>query len=273
MALDATDDVRLQGQQGPLDLRGDEQRALADLLAPKWPEFSRSWSRYTNPTNGFFGLSDGAVYYSMLTTLRPKTIVEVGGSGFTSAIALDVRDQELHDLQLTVIDPNPERLNDLLRENNYTHTTVHRDFVQNLPLELFDVLEKDDILFIDSSHVSKQGSDVNWLFFEVLPRLRPGVVVHIHDIFFPFEYPDAWVHRGFNEIYLLQAFLSYNKEFQIMFFNSWFWQEHTDVVGTYLPEGVIGNPGSIWLRKASAPQRPSRRSTTSPKRSKPGNKQ
>lgn len=269
MELDVTRDVRTQG---PLDLRVDEQLAFADLIAPKWPEFSRSWSRYTNPTNGSFGLCDGAVYYSMLTTLRPNHIVEVG-SGFTSAIALDVRDQELQDLQLTFIDPNPARLDEMLKGNDYTQTTIHRDLVQNVPIELFDVLEKDDILFIDSSHVSKKGSDVNWLFFEVLPQLRPGVIVHIHDVFFPFEYPDAWLDRGFNEMYLLRAFLSYNNEFQIMFFNSWFWREHTDIVSLYFPEGAIGNPGSIWLRKASVPQGPSRRSTSSPKRSKPGNNQ
>jgi Methyltransferase domain len=267
MALDATYDVRTQG---PLDLREDEQLALADLLAPKWPEFSGSWSRYTHPTNGFFGLCDGAVYYSMLTTLRPKTIVEVG-SGFTSAIALDVREKELEDLQLISIEPNPERLYGLLKENDHTHTTIHPDLVQNVPVELFDVLEKDDILFIDSSHVSKKGSDVNWLFLEVLPRLRPGVVVHVHDIFFPFDYPDAWLDRGFNETYFLQAFLSYNNVFEIMFFSSWFWREHNDIVKLHLPEGAVGNPGSIWLRKASVPKRPSRRSTSSPKRSKPGN--
>jgi len=261
MELDATYDVRTQG---PLDLRVDEQLALADLLAPKWPEFSRSWSRYTNPTNGFFGLCDGAVYYSMLTTLRPKHIVEVG-SGFTSAIALDVRDQELQDLQLTFIDPNPARLYELLKENDDTTITIHRDLVQNVPIELFDVLEKDDILFIDSTHVSKKGSDVNWLFLEVLPRLRPGVIVHVHDIFFPFDYPDAWLHRDFNETYLLQAFLSYNNVFQIMFFNSWFWREHTDIVSRYLPEGARAKPGSIWLRKATS----SRRQSRAPKRSTP----
>jgi predicted O-methyltransferase YrrM len=261
MELDATSDVRTQG---PLDLRVDEQLALADVIAPKWPEFSQSWSRFTNPTNGVFELADGAVYYSMLTTLRPKRIVEVG-SGFSSAIALDVRDQELQDLQLTFIDPNPAHLNELLNENDYTRITIHKDLVQNVPIELFDTLENDDILFIDSTHVIGKGTDVNWLFFQVLPRLRPGVIVHFHDIFFPFEYPDAWADWPFNEIYLLQAFLSYNNMFQIMFFNNWFWREHIDIVNRYLPEGAIGTPGSIWLRKATS----SGRQTRAPKRSAP----
>ncbi len=122
MELNATGDVLAQG---PLDLRVGEQLALADLIAPKWPEFSRSWSRYTDPTNGVFEGYHGAVYYSMLTMLRPKHIVEVG-SGFSSAIALDVRDQELQDLQLTFIDPNPARLYELLNENDHTRITIHK---------------------------------------------------------------------------------------------------------------------------------------------------
>lgn len=290
MTLDAARDAHVQGQQRPIDLREDEQLALAEVLAPKWPEFPQSWSRYTNPRNGFFGLADGAVYYSILRTLRPKTIVEVG-AGFTSAIALDARDQyedqdqALHDLQLIVIDPNPERLYELVRDQDYRQLTIHRDLVQNVPIELFDALEKDDILFIDSSHVSKKGSDVNWLFFEVLPRLRPGVIVHIHDIFFPFDYPDAWHDHGFNETYVLQAFLNHNNVYQIMFYNSWFWQEHADIVNHHSPEAALGNPGSIWLRKASAPQqapepeqasaqpRSPQKSSITPKRSRASDKQ
>lgn len=248
----------------PLDLRVKEQLALAELLAPKWHEFSQSWSRFTNPTNGVFELADAAVYYSILTKFRPKHIVEVG-SGFSSAIALDVRDHELHDLNVTFIDPNPARLYSLLNENDHTKITLHADLVQNVPSELFDALEKNDILFIDSTHVIGKGSDVNWLFFQVLPRLRPGVIVHLHDIFFPFEYPDAWANWPFNEIYLLRAFLSYNDMFQIIFFNSWFWREHNDIVSRFLPEGVRAKPGSIWLQKATQLRRQSR----PPKRSTP----
>ena len=260
MDLDATCGVRTEE---PVDLRVEGQLALADQIAPKWPEFARSWSRFNNPTNGVFELADGAVYYSMLTTLRPKHIVEVG-SGFSSAIALDVRDQELHDLDLTFIDPNPTRLHKLLNDDDYDQITVHTDLVQNIPVELYDILQQDDILFIDSTHVIGKGSDVNWLFFQVLPRLRPGVVVHFHDIFFPFEYPDAWADWPFNEIYLLRAFLSYNNMFEVMFFNSWFWREHADMVSQYLPDGARAKPGSIWLRKA----KPSaKRLPRSPKRS------
>lgn len=238
-----------------LDLRVAEQLELVDRLGPKWPEFSKSWRRY-NPDNPWFNHSDGAVYYSILTTLRPKRIMEVG-CGFSSAIALDVRDQELHDLELTFIEPYPDRLFELLREGDNTTATIHRAILQDVPVETFDVLEKDDILFIDSSHISKPGSDVNMLFFEILPRLRPGVVVHLHDIFFPFEYPDTWLSRddwlnlGWNELYLLQTFLSYNNVFEIMFFNCLVWQEHAEIVRRYFPEGHRDLPGSIWLRRVS----------------------
>jgi hypothetical protein len=107
-----------------------------------------------------------------------------------------------------------------------------------VPIEVFDVLDDGDILFIDSTHVSKPGSDVNWLFFRVLPRLKPGVVIHVHDIFYPFEYHNDWLteRRSWNESYLLRSFLSYNNTFQITFFSSWIWQEHPEVVLRHLPE-------------------------------------
>jgi hypothetical protein len=236
---------------GGYDLRGAEQLEFADRLGPKWANFPRSWRRY-NAVNDMYGLSDGAVYYSMLTTLRPKNVVEVG-SGFSSAIALDVRDQELHDLELTFIEPYPQRLLGLLQESDKATITLHQSAVQDVPIEAFDVLDNDDILFIDSSHVSKPGSDVNWLFFRVLPRLKPGVVIHFHDIHYPFEYYDAWLteRRSWNESYLLRSFLSYNNAFHITFFSSWIWQEHPEVVRRYLPESCNHRPGSIWLRRVA----------------------
>lgn len=233
------------------DLRPHEQLDLARVLGPKWVDFPGSWRRYT-PKNAMYGLSDAVVYYSVLTTLRPKRVMEVG-CGFSSAVALDFRDRELPELNLTFIEPYPDRLLGLLEDGDESTTTLYRQPVQDIPVEAFDVLERDDILFIDSTHVSKPGSDVNWLFFRVLPRLKPGVVVHIHDIFFPFEYPDSWLaeRRSWNESYLLRAFLSYNEAFQIMFFNSWIWQEHPEIVRQYFSECAGERPGSIWLRRVA----------------------
>jgi predicted O-methyltransferase YrrM len=232
------------------DLREDRQLEVAARIAPKWSEFSTTWNRFA--PNPMYGESDGAVYYSMLATLRPKNVVEVG-SGFSSAIALDIRDRELADLNLTFIEPYPERLLNLLADGDSATTALHRNAVQDVPIEVFDSLGTDDILFIDSTHVSKPGSDVNWLLFRVLPRLRPGVIIHVHDIFYPFEYRESWLQerRSWNEAYLLRAFLSFNTAFQIEFFNSWLWQEHPEVVQKFLPTQEHEQPGSIWLRRVA----------------------
>jgi hypothetical protein len=123
-----------------------------------------------------------------------------------------------------------------------------RQLVQDVPLSRYEELAAGDILFIDSSHVAKAGSDVCWLLLCVLPRLASGVVVHLHDIFWPFEYPDAWLreHRDWTEDYLLNAFLSGNPGWEILWFSSWIWRCHPEVVPGHLR---AEDPGSIWLRK------------------------
>ncbi len=112
----------------------------------------------------------------------------------------------------------------------------------------FDRLRSRDILFIDSSHVVKAGSDALWLFLHILPRLAPGVVVHVHDVFWPFEYPAGWLreHRDWTEAYLLHAFLVGNAGWEILLFTSWLWQCKPDLVPRHLADE---HPGSFWMRK------------------------
>jgi len=124
--------------------------------------------------------------------------------------------------------------------------------VQTVPVAQFKQLEANDVLFIDSSHVVKIGSDVNYLFLEVLPRLRPGVIVHIHDIFLPNEYPRAWVLeqcRFWTEQYLLQAFLSFNSDFEIVFANSYMGRRHADMMKATFPNSPWWGGGSFWMRR------------------------
>src|SRR5262249_30697608 len=105
--------------------------------------------------------------------------------------------------------------------------------VQEVALSEFQSLDENDILFIDSSHVCKIGSDVQYVFLEVLPRLRPGVVVHVHDIFMPVEYPKQWVlgwHRFWNEQYLLQTFLTFNSMFEVLWAGQWMHVKHPDLL-------------------------------------------
>ncbi len=108
-----------------------------------------------------------------------------------------------------------------------------------------------DILFIDSSHVSKTGSDVNHLLFKILPLLNDGVMIHFHDIFFPFEYPQWWAFEGraWNEAYLLHAFLAHNRAYQIEFFNTYVIDRYRERIAAEFPLFLKNEGGSLWLRK------------------------
>ena len=155
--------------------------------------------------NGFYLYTDGLILYSMMRHIKPKRIIEVG-SGFTSALMLDVNDLFFNKkIKLTFIEPNAERLFSLMSKEDKEKSTVIQNHVQSVDLACFQQLEAGDILFIDSSHVSKTGSDVNFILFEILPLLKSGVLVHFHDIFYPFEYPIEWVlgGRNWNEDYML----------------------------------------------------------------------
>lgn len=251
--LPGTADSR--GTVAGLDLREPAQRELAATLSAHWsqvPATRREGWRY-HPDNPMFGLADAAIYHSMLRELRPRRLIEVG-SGFSSAIALDTADRCLPDLEFTFIEPYPDRLLGLLSDGDRQRCRLVRSAVQDVPLDTYDQLGAGDVLFIDSTHVSKVGSDVNWLVFEVLPRLADGVVVHFHDIFWPFEYPREWLEegRGWTENYLLRAFLSYNDRFEVLLFNSWLWRAEPELVRATLPSTVDEVPGGIWLRKVPA---------------------
>jgi len=220
-----------------VDLREDAQLALAEELRPVLAE-PLPGPRY-RPVNDMFCPADAAVYRGMLGHLQPKRIIEVG-SGYSTAVALD------GGYAVTCIEPYPERLLSLTTEGD--PVTLIRQPVQDVGLDLFGELGGGDVLFIDSTHVAKAGSDVCWLLLHVLPRLAPGGAVHVHDIFWPFTYPSAWLHerRDWNEAYLLHAFLSGNADWEIALFSSWLWRCHPEAVPAPLR---ADGPGSIWLRK------------------------
>ena len=118
-------------------------------------------------------------------------------------------------------------------------------------ISIFSKLGIGDILFIDSSHVAKAGSDVNHALHRILPLLKSGVYIHFHDIFWPFEYPDKWLDDGicWNEIYIVRSFLQYNNEFKIQYFNDYINRFYKEEACKYFPE-IEKNPGgSLWLLK------------------------
>ncbi|MFD2671973.1 class I SAM-dependent methyltransferase [Marinicrinis sediminis] len=215
-----------------------------------FPYFEDEPTRYRF-NNLYFEQSDAYFLYSMMRKLRPKRMIEVG-SGFSSAVMLDVNERFFQkNIQLTFIEPHPERLHSLLTKEDQDHVKIYNQRLQDTDFSLFDTLEENDILFIDSSHVSKIGSDVNDILFQVLPRLNKGVVIHFHDIFYPFEYPKPWIMEGraWNEAYLLKAFLQYNDTFRILIWNHYLASKHAPALFSQLPICQQNTGGSLYIQK------------------------
>ena len=220
---------------------------------PGFPERrQRGWRYFLD--NPEFAFGDGIVYASMIQEVRPKRIVEAG-SGFSSCLAMDVNERLFAGaIEITIIDPFPNRLLRLLPKNDRYRESIRRMPLQSAPLEWFETLSENDILFIDSSHVAKTGSDVNDYLFRILPRLGPGVLVHVHDIPFPFEYPPDWItkeNRSWTEAYLLRAFLQYNSSFQIVYWNHFVYRRMRGTLETAMPLCLRNCGASIWLRKVA----------------------
>jgi hypothetical protein len=239
-----------------ISLDGGEQLAKWEQLLPHLltVPFTDAGSpghryRFDNPA---YGVGDACIYSAMLMAHRPRRIIEIG-SGFSSACALDTIEYCLkQDVDVTFIEPYPQLLKSLLTAKDRKRTRIIESGVQNVDLEVFRSLQSGDILFIDSTHVLKTGSDVHFELFEVLPVLNPGVLIHIHDVFWPFEYPRPWVvdeNRSWNELYALRAFLMHNKVYGIEFFNDYFAKVHHDVVQRDFPMMLRNPGGAIWLRK------------------------
>jgi hypothetical protein len=236
-----------------IDLNVEAQLQLMSELATYWgdlPDERQTGWRYRSST--MFQPTDATVYYAMLQHFRPTRLIEVG-SGYTSALALDTRDRHLPGLQLTFIDPFPERLHGLLGDQDRADCRVIERPVQDVDLDVYDALEAGDFLFLDTSHFAKTGSEVNWLVFNVLPRVRDGVIVHFHDIFWPFEYPREWLdeRRSYTELYAIRAFLMYNPAFVMLLFSSWVWHEHRELFTGVSEDYSGGEAGSLWLRKST----------------------
>jgi hypothetical protein len=204
---------------------------------------------YRNPA---FSFGDAIALFGMMLEYRPKRIVEVG-SGFSSCVMMDTNDHHLnHEVDLTFIEPYPETLLALLKPDDGYRNSLIQKPLQSVPLDVFQELEANDILFIDSSHVAKTGSDVLDVFFRILPALRPGVLVHIHDIPYPFEYNPDWIaveKRSWNEAYFLRAFLQYNQAFEIIYFSHFVYRHFERTLAERMPFCLQNCGASIWLRK------------------------
>ena len=232
-------------EQGQKDILCKFSEYVGDF---EFPEEKSDEFRYYSK-NEMFGYSSGLILFCMIRHFKPKRIFEIG-SGHTSALMIDTNERFMdHQMKLTFIEPYTDRLNSLIKDKDKKTCSIFEKKAQEVPASYFEQLEENDILFVDSSHVTKFGSDVNHIFFNILPILKPGVVIHFHDICWPFEYPKDWVlhRRAWNEAYLLRAFLQYNNKFEIINFGQYLCRYHSQF---YLEQtGIDHAGGSIWLRK------------------------
>lgn len=196
---------------------------------------------------------DAEVLYAMVRHRKPKNVVELG-SGASSHVIDLARRRNADDgspFAHTIFDPFPFEANPMGRVDA---ATVKPKFAQDIHLEELSMLEAGDVLFVDTTHTVKTGGDVNRIVLEIVPSLKPDVLVHVHDIFLPYEYPKHWVVENrfaWAEQYLLQAFLAFNDSFEVIFPSHAVAREHPEVLRDAIPSFANGDfrPGSFWFRR------------------------
>lgn len=210
--------------------------------------------------NSVYMAVDAHVYYGLIRHLRPKQILEIGSGMSTrlAAAAVETNGAEGAPCQLTAVEPYPpEHLAKAAASGEFT---LLQKKVQEVPLERFQELGAGDILFIDSSHVLREGNDVQYEFLEILPRLRDGVHVHVHDISLPRRYPRCYFDQKlyWNEQYLLQAFLAFNERFQVVWPGNLALLEYPERMLALFPEiqtmrakWPASEATAFWMRVAS----------------------
>ena len=241
----------LWGRQS--DLPGVDMNAAGQLRLLE--EFRADYAAEYAAIDRSFGEVDAQALYCMLRKYKPARMIEIGSGNSThlSAAALlkNAAEEPGHSpCDFTAIEPHPAPD---IRAGFPGLTRLLERRAQDVPLETFGALGENDVLFIDSSHVLAIGSDVQYEFLEIIPRLRPGVLVHVHDIFLPAEYPKRWVVDGrfWDEQYLLQAFLAFNNSFEVLWAGHWMHLTHPEQLraafSTYDPAKAA--PGSFWMRR------------------------
>jgi hypothetical protein len=241
------------------DLPG--QLALQRTLAAAYGEEIRLLATQPECDGGFpfaneyFSHLDAAIYYALIRHLKPARVVEIG-CGFSTRIAdkaLKANRAAGYPAKLICIEPYPQpRLSEFALDMELIEKKV-----EDVPLEFFRGLAANDILFIDSSHAVKFQSDVCREFLDILPVIQPGVWIHVHDIFFPTDYPACWVvdqRIAFNEQYLLEAFLAFNPCFKATAALRWLWLDHRDELRTIWPAesqptGIDIGSASFWMKR------------------------
>ncbi len=205
--------------------------------------------------NGGFETVDAELLYAMVRTMRPRRVVELG-SGYSTLLinlAAQRNDADGSAIVHEVYDPHPRPY--IIGQELPPPSRLTPISATEVALDLFAGLTANDILFVDTTHTVKLASDVNYLILDVLPVLAPGVIVHFHDIFLPWEYPQTWFEQMqwyWAEQYLLQAFLAFNPAFEVLVPAHALARAHPERLGAVVPSFRAGaGPGSMWLRTRS----------------------
>jgi hypothetical protein len=244
-----------------IDWRGDEQVALVqDQFARQsdfpFPDGPTGDPRDYHASNEMFSRLDAWMLQAMLRHFRPRRMIEVG-CGWSSLVTARVNREMLSgSLDFTCIEPFPPAF---LGDGIPGISRLIVSPVEQVPVDTFLELAAGDFLFIDTSHTVKTGGDVVFLLQEVLPRLADGVIIHMHDIFLPWDYPLEWVMvgRAWNEQYAVRAFLTFNFAFEILASVAWMSQFKSDVLAMALPrfpQNYGDGGGSLWIRRRGARQ-------------------
>jgi len=233
-----------------LDIRSEEQILLFKELSNFYPDFI--WKDEPQPglrfhaANHGFGQSDGISLFFIFRYFQPKKVIEVG-CGLSSALMLDINEKFFNQtIHFTFIDPFSNFL-PLLKEEDYKCSEIVRQLVETQPLTRFSELDSNDVLFIDATHIYKEGNDVDFLIYKVLPNLKPGVIIHFHDIFWPLWKSSK--HLEWNEGNIIKEFLEKNENFKILLFNDFLGKNYSSVIREIVPRFVENSGGSLWLRK------------------------
>ncbi len=196
--------------------------------------------------NDWFRSVDAEVLYSLLRRYQPANVVEVGSGFSTRLMRRAIKDGKLA-TKVISIDPHPNT-----SVQPYADEYIRAAVEDVDPAKILNLLSAGDVLFIDSSHTVKTGGDIPYLFLDILPRLGAGVFIHVHDIFLPFDYPEEWVLEdcGWNEQYLVHAFLSYNETFEILWPASYVWAHRKrEILRIIRTASTAARPSSLWLKK------------------------
>jgi predicted O-methyltransferase YrrM len=226
-----------------IDVKGFE------IILPFSKEKTKKYRYYFE--NPAYSYHDGLILNFMMRHFNPHKYIEIG-SGYSSCMVLDTNELFLNNnLDIKLIEPYSELIKILLRAQDLNKISLIEKKLQDVPLDDFKNLDENDILFIDSTHVSKLNSDVNYIFHDILPVLKKGVVIHMHDIFWPFEYPKNWIDEGraWNELYMLRNFLMFNDTFEVLYFANFIFNMNKSWFEKNMPL-VLKNPGgNFWMKK------------------------